>query len=294
MRFGLGCPRPAGRKNRPSRRWSSRSRIQVPRRSLNQVKRIGSEQTRPKLPALTIEQAIKAIQSSDPAELRKGAIALIQLGAAAKPAVPTAVEVLDKQPLDGPTDLLFVLSELGLDAQPAIPVLVKYTASSNFHARYLACRALGRIGEPAKPAVPTLIKMLDDHVASVRRNAAEALGRLGGEVAPEAVQPLMNATGDKLDPIREAAVLALGNFGALADPAIPLLKKMLQDEDCTVRPEAAQSLWLLKKDAKLVLPVLQHLLKHGESGMGSRSSHGRYGPRGGARRAGPDRSAQRG
>ncbi len=217
-----------------------------------------------KVPQLTVDEAIKAIQSNDRVELRKGAIALINSGEAAKKAVPTIMEVLNRQPLDGPTDLLFVLIELGPNAKDAVPVLIKYTGSSNFHARYLACRALGRIGEPSKPAVPIMIKMLDDQVASVRRNAAESLGRLGGKIAPNAVQPLMKATKDPLDPVREAAVLALGNFPELGQPAVPLLKEILQDERSTVRPEAAQSLWLLTKDADLVLPALKVLLKYGD------------------------------
>ncbi len=218
---------------------------------------------RPELPTLTVEEAIKAIQSPDPHEIYRGAQTLVLSEGAAKKALSTMIEVLDKQPLDGPEHLLHVLVHLGPDAAPAVPVLIKYTGSSNFHSRYLACRALGRIGEPARSAVPIMIRLLNEEVSSVRRNAAEALGRLGDKIAPDAVEPLMKATRDPLDPVREAAILALGNFGTLAEPAIPLLQEILRDERNSARPEAALSLWLLTKDPEPILPVLRELLKYG-------------------------------
>jgi HEAT repeat protein len=217
-----------------------------------------------KKPSMTVEAAIKALDSPRALMQEQAAIALVEAGPAAKPAVPTIIKILQREWPEVRTDLLWVLIELGPAAEDSVPILIKVSESTNFHARYLSCRALGKMGEAAKPAVPILIKLLRDDVTSVRRRAAEALGRLGDKVAPEAVEPLMIAMDDWLHPVREEAVLALGNFGALAKPALPKLKKAAASKKSSVRPEAALSFWKLTGDTDFVLPILREYLVDGD------------------------------
>jgi HEAT repeat protein len=210
---------------------------------------------------MSVEEAIKVLNSQRALQQRKAAIVLVEAGERAKAAVPTIIEILEREWPDVRTELIFVLIELGPEAHQAVPVLLKLTTSENFHARYLACRALGGIGKPSRPAVPRLIELLDDQIASVRRRAAEALGALGDDTAPEAIEPLIKLIAAPHETVREAAVIAVGNFGSLADPALPILKQIAFDQRSTLRPEAALSLWKLTEDADLLTPLLTDLLQ---------------------------------
>jgi len=58
-------------------------------------------------------------------------------------------------------------------------------------------------------------------VASVRRNAAAALGNIGPDVGQEAVDALIEALSDRIQPVRQNVVVALGQLKPLAAKAVP-------------------------------------------------------------------------
>jgi HEAT repeat protein len=66
---------------------------------------------------------------------------------------------------------------------------------------------------------------------------------------------------DRTHPVREQAVLAVGKFRELGQPAIPALTEIMLNERATERWQAALSLWQLTHDAELVLPVLRSMLE---------------------------------
>lgn len=238
----------------------------------------GVAQEPPKPPAMTVPEAIAALNAPQALTQQQAAITLVEAGAKAKDAVPVVIDILQREWPDVNTDLLFVLLAIGPDAKEALPVLIKVSGSENFHARYLACRVLGKLGESAKPAVPTLIDRLGDEIPSVRRLAAEALGLLGPKVAPEAAEPLFRTMDDRLVPVRENAILALANFGPLAEPAIPKLRTIMLDRNSTLRAAACLTVWKVTNDADAVLPVLKEILREGDFEWEAAQVLGQLGP----------------
>lgn len=85
--------------------------------------------------------------------------------------------------------------------------------------RAYAARSLARIGAPADDAVPLLIALLDDPLT--KDHAIIALGEFGPDAAP-AVPRLIEIASDRFDPWR-FATMTLGQIGPPATDALPML-----------------------------------------------------------------------
>lgn len=100
---------------------------------------------------------------------------------------------------------------------------------------YDAIRALGDMGPQAAPAVPAMIPCLHHYDLSIVSATACALSRIGPDAAP-AVPALIEVVrsgprGDNLEgwyPYWEA-IIALGNIGEAARPAVPVLAGAMED-----------------------------------------------------------------
>ena len=102
--------------------------------------------------------------------------------------------------------------------------------------RSAAVRALGRCGDVHY--ADKVIERLTDISAIVRQDAAVVLGSL---IVPSAIKPLMQRSlGDDSVDVRIAAVRALGSYPTR--DVLNTLIKCLDDEDFSVRFEAAESL----------------------------------------------------
>lgn len=87
-------------------------------------------------------------------------------------------------------------------------------------------------------AVPALLEALGDDSRDVRTSAARSLGRLG---AAEAVEPIVHALAGRSVP-RSVAGQALLELGG---PALPELRRLLDDGDAPTRAIAAELLGLI-------------------------------------------------
>lgn len=114
---------------------------------------------------------------------------------------------------------------------------------------WTAAEALGEIGAPA---VEPLIIALEDEDELVRRGAALTLGRIGDK---RAVEPLIEATGDKSWDVRWDASRALDMIGK---PAVEPLITALGDENKWVRENAARTLGRIG-DKRAVEPLITAL-----------------------------------
>ena len=129
--------------------------------------------------------------------------------------------------------------------------------------RKACAQALGKLADSR--AVPTLISLLEDRARSVRRAAAEALGDLSNL---DAISPLVQTLQDEDAQVRSSAAKALKKLGwqpadeiqqalfavastdwesvvKLGQVALEPLKIALQDEDTTIRTEAARILQMI-------------------------------------------------
>jgi hypothetical protein len=89
--------------------------------------------------------------------------------------------------------------------------------------------------ELPKGLVPALIDALKDEEKSVRQYAARTLVRVG----KDAVGPLTDLLKGKDKAQRANAAYVLGQLGAAAEDALPLLIKALKDPDRALRVRAA-------------------------------------------------------
>jgi HEAT repeat protein len=127
-------------------------------------------------------------------------------------------------------------------------------------------RLLAWLGPTAGPWPPSLDRLLTDPSPAVRAAAAVARWRLEGKGAAEAARALLDEFHDSPTQNRPVEIAAtLGDLGAEARVAVPLLKVLLDDLNPEMRVTAAGSLWRISRDEKTVLPVLMRGLEVGDA-----------------------------
>ena len=110
--------------------------------------------------------------------------------------------------------------------------------------RRLAAHALAEIGPAAPEAVPALIEAVRDLESFVRVWAAAALARVQPE-NPDAIPALVAGTHDGMSFVRSLAAWHLGRLGSRhprIESVVPELRKLLNDNDASVRAEALVAL----------------------------------------------------
>src|SRR5205823_4227922 len=112
----------------------------------------------------------------------EAALALGGSGQAA--AVPPLIDVLNGDDEDVRRLAALALGEIGPAARPAIPSLIKaLRADKDYRVRFHAAEALGRMGPEAKVAIPALREALKDDRPEVSNAAAETLKKIDPEAA---------------------------------------------------------------------------------------------------------------
>ncbi len=124
--------------------------------------------------------------------------------------------------------------------------------------RWIATFALGVLETEAETVVPILIEMA--------KNATERVpsGDMTISFRPFADRDQYYFLGPSQkggDPLRIAAMQALGSFGSAASPAVPGLVAALRDPDLRIRWFAAEALALIGPSAKAAVPALIEALR---------------------------------
>lgn len=124
-------------------------------------------------------------------------------------------------------------------AEPAAAVetMTKALGDRDQGVRLMAVQRLRESGRAAEPALGDLAKLLEDKDEKIRRTAGEALVRIGGKSVPA----LTAALGSKSRDAREVALTALSKMGPLAKPALPAMRKLLNDNDLNVKELAKRT-----------------------------------------------------
>lgn len=139
------------------------------------------------------------------------------------------------------------LADLGPSAASAAPALVEALKADDAHVRAHAIRALVAVGAPAEIVKPAASKLLKDSDADVRAQAAYTLGQY--RPADQAtVQALAEGLIDKSPNVRRASMRAIRNLVVDKKVVVPIVLKVLEDEDPAV-----------------VLPALHTLAEGGEA-----------------------------
>lgn len=194
--------------------------------------------------------------------------ALARLGRPASAAVPALTAALDDRDGDISTLAVWALGRIGAPAASAVPSLAR---NHGRHARLIEA-ALGRIA----PEAPEVVALLTQ--AEAQRQARDPLvsaRRLVESHDPTAVRRLVALLGT---PHKVEALHLLAALGPAARSAVPNVSALLdatavpgeagESSEVTARCEtfraAADALWRISDDARLVLPYLERPLQHSE------------------------------
>src|SRR5262245_29306857 len=206
---------------------------------------------------------ITALKHDEPAERKRAARALWQMGVYAKEATPALLAAAKDPDPEVRAAVDQALGRTSQGTQDAVPVLVEALEDTDAAARAAAAKSLAEIwtaavapapaeagpkGRPnqvaakrppvqrdpaftaaAKSAIPALTAALGDADARVRAHAAEALA-VTGPLAQAAVDALLPLLKDADDNARLQATLALEGVGPGAKAAVPQLASNLRDE----------------------------------------------------------------
>jgi HEAT repeat protein len=136
------------------------------------------------------------------------------------------------------------LMKLGSSAGDALPVLMADLSSTNAGRAHLTAQIVGHLGDSGRAALPQLAALLKHPDVRVRVRAAEAIWKLDGrtnDVLPVLLAALQDDSLHRGGGRRFAAE-ALGQMGAVAEDAVPLLEALLNDRQSGIRYAAAVSL----------------------------------------------------
>ena len=184
---------------------------------------------------------IKQLESPDVKARTEAIHALGAIGADAEPAVPALADILTKDPEPVPRfEAAMALGKMRPASRTAVPALAAALTDKDLRVRMNAVIALAGLATDSRPAVPALTRTLQDKTNetnlnvfsfTIREEAAIALGRASAGT-PEAVAVLTETvkSPSSPEPLKQAAVRALGTIGPEARPAVPVLKSMLQDK----------------------------------------------------------------
>jgi HEAT repeat protein len=194
--------------------------------------------------------AVEALRPrlADPAVRSAVLEILAAIGPAAKPALDDLLKGLsDADPVHR-GETVIALAALGSDAQAAVPQLQSILAAADAapELRYTAAYALGRIGPAAKVAERPLLEMSQSKDELMATVAVWALLNINPEEKThvETAIPLLRRAlrGDR-ELVRIEAAVALGDIGAAATAAVPILELVSEDDSSkAVRSAAAEAL----------------------------------------------------
>jgi HEAT repeat protein len=188
---------------------------------------------------LTRPLMIQTLNDAGPVDAAAAILTLAELGAEI---VPQLCEALEDQRACYWACL--ALSEIGADAKAAVPHLTKILDNEDPEVRIGALIALGEIGKPSAPAVSKIIQLLaNDEIDGVRYAAAFALGSIGEK------GPAMRALADALDSESEflrvdsawALVRLSDKDSPLLDKAVKIIVDAVSSDDVAVRDLALRA-----------------------------------------------------
>lgn len=274
-------------------------------------------------------ELVASLSSDDTAERKAAADALVATG---RPAVPELARALESDSASTRAAAAYALNEIGPDAEAATPTLLEVIRDDDELVRALALSTLTQVGVESDILLNVLVASIQNESGLVQDIAAESLVNIGGDAVPALGDLLRNDSVDDLTKttvarligninqadeigsdtvqsiipilaktledddsgVRIAAADALGDFGALADVAIPALsrslsgadrdlkqsvissllrigdqatptlKEQLNSDDALTRLYAADAVWQITEDSSEILPTMVAILSDGD------------------------------
>jgi HEAT repeat protein len=177
-------------------------------------------------------------------------LTLVAIGQAA---VGPLCDALGDSKVETRLDVIKTISLFGRRGKKAVPALRHALKDEDHRIRAAAAEALGAMRGEGADAVPELLAALRDKKQQVHDKVANALVLMTMDGVPDLLEKVRAAErkGQRIAPNQVAA--------AAADLLIPLIKD-LSDKDNQVRVKAALTLGSIGTQAQAALPVLARLL----------------------------------
>ncbi len=199
------------------------------------------------------------------------AVALAHVGPKAEQAIPKLLRMLKDQTPGTNEHRMHVMQALeGIDTcgRQTVPILLHILETEEPQMQMFAASSLGKLGAEDARVGPALLKSACDKGNwEVQRTALWSLAQLRKE--PEKAVPILVqylrtrpfATRDNAELHAHALIRCLGEYGPLAEPAIPCLVEIFKDHkrDPSVRKGAINTLYLIGPVAHKEVPRLKDL-----------------------------------
>jgi HEAT repeat protein len=172
-------------------------------------------------------------------------VVLADIGPDAAEAVPEIQAVLQAKDPDVRLQALVALGEIGAAAKSAVPAIVSLAENDEFvHVRYAAVYALGNIGGDgtATASLHKGMKSDDEFLKTICSWALARTNPTNKELVAEAIGVIVNAFQSEDVHVRQAAARAMVELDVDHAVAAPILVKALQDKDQTVVANAIAAL----------------------------------------------------
>jgi HEAT repeat protein len=212
----------------------------------------------PPNPEIVRPALIKALESADPTMAAAAIQTFAEQGAAV---VPRLIEGLKHK--ESQYWACLALGEIGAASKDAVPALTDLLSGDRPDVVLQALVALAEIGPNAEPAVPQIVRLLNNPIPAVQMGAAFALGKLRIASAVAQLKSLDAGTNDPL--VKTIAAWALANIhpdDATATTTTAEVIAATKNEDPRVRAWAASGLGELSGVWTAdVIPTLVGLLK---------------------------------
>lgn len=144
--------------------------------------------------------------------------------------------------------------------QNALPVLAKALKDPDPAVRREALVGTSRFTDKANDLKASLLQSLKDPEPANRVLAVRVLASFRSKL-PGAPRELIDLTGDRDVEVKSAALIGLGMYDDIADKAIGILGKTIQDSDPRIRVASATSLSHMGKHTAAVVPILEKALE---------------------------------
>jgi HEAT repeat protein len=223
--------------------------------------------TWPILPAFLQSRFEKPVLARD---ARMNTVALLRdLPEQSKTILPQLMNRLDDEDAQVRLHTAITMGNIGAEAKAAIPTLLEFTRSTSHVMRVYSARALWKVSGEVEPALTVLEAGLQEKSAKFRWAAPVFLGEMGADAAR--AMPLLQEGAN--DPDKEVASLCIQALGKISAESIPILAEHLGSNDPGMRISAAVALGELGPKAVEAVPALRRLLD--DKAMGSPAIMGR-------------------
>jgi HEAT repeat protein len=186
------------------------------------------------------------VRNADGEEQGPAVELLKRLGLAAKGAAPILVDAMTTTA--SPRRVAMALALVRVDpgrGPEVLPVLLEALDDASRPRETEVVQTVGDLGMPARPALPALRRKLTEYAGNFtpRLNVARAMVKIDrdevGDCLPVVLEMVQQEPGRSLR--RADAILAIIEWGAAAQPAVPVLQKIVSDWRRTIRMDAVVS-----------------------------------------------------